>query len=317
MTAGKKVIAVSGATGAQGGGLVRAILADAPQRFAVRAITRKPDGPAAEALARSGAEVAPGDLDDPLSLKRALSGAHGLFAVTNYWEHLSPEREITQASNIAHAAKTAGVEHVIWSTLEDTREKVPLSDSRMPTLAGRYKVPHFDGKGEADARFAELPVTRLRTSFFWDNLIHLGAGPRRGDDGTLFFLLPMNDRKMPGIAASDIGACAYRLFLRGEAAIGATVGIAGEHLTGAQMAGHLGAVLGEPVRHASMPFAEYAALGFPGADDLANMYQYMYEFNEAFCAARPVDATRDLHPGVSTFRQWLEQNVRHLLPALQ
>jgi uncharacterized protein YbjT (DUF2867 family) len=306
------IITVLGATGAQGGGLVRAILADPARRHAVRAVTRKPDSPAARALSALGAEVVAADLDDSASLERAFAGAHGVFAVTNFWEHLSPERELAQAGNIAQAAGAAGVAHVIWSTLEDTRLKVPLSDPRMPTLMGRYKVPHFDAKGEADALFAALPTTLLRTSFYWDNLIHFGMGPQRGDDGGLVFVLPMGQRKLPGIAAADIGVCAYALFCRGEQFIGRTVGIAGEHLTGAEMAAALSRALGEPVRHVAMPFAEYAALGFPGADDLANMFHFNHDFSDEFCASRPVEATRVLHPGLMNFAQWLERNVQHL-----
>jgi uncharacterized protein YbjT (DUF2867 family) len=310
--ASKNLIAVIGATGAQGGGLARSILADPEHRFTLRAITRKPDGEAGRALAAQGAEVVAADLDDAASLTRAFTGAHGVFAVTNFWEHFSPERELAQAGNIARAAKAAGPAHVIWSTLEDTRLKVPLSDSRMPTLMGRYKVPHFDAKGEADALFSGLPTTLLRTSFYWENLIHFGMGPRRDADGGLIFVLPMGDRKLPGIGVADIGACAYALFRRGKPVIRQTVGIAGEHLTGAEMAAALSRALGEPVRHVSMSFADYAALGFPGADDLANMFHYNHDFSAEFCASRPIDRTRELHPGLQSFSQWLKGKVQQL-----
>ena len=93
------LIAVTGATGAQGGGLVRAALADPQRRFAVRALTRRPLSDGALALAGAGAEVVAADLDDPASLDRAFEGAHGVFAVTNFWEHFSPEREVQQATN--------------------------------------------------------------------------------------------------------------------------------------------------------------------------------------------------------------------------
>jgi uncharacterized protein YbjT (DUF2867 family) len=308
----RRLIAVLGATGAQGGGLARVILADGNSGFAVRAITRRPDGPAAQALLAAGAEVAFGDLDDPGSLVAALSGAHGLYAVTNFWEHFSPERELAQVGHIARAASDAGVAHVIWSTLDDTRIRVPLSDPRMPTLMGRYKVPHFDAKGEANALFEGVPTTFLLTSFYWDNLIHFGMGPRRDADGSLIFVLPMGNRKLPGIAAADIGACALGLFRRGGAVVGHTIGIAGEHLTGAEMAEALSRALGEPVRHVSPPFADYAGFGFPGAADLANMFQYKHDFNTEYCASRPVERSRELHPGLLSFRQWLERNVQRL-----
>jgi uncharacterized protein YbjT (DUF2867 family) len=225
----KKIIAVTGATGAQGGGLVRAILNDPSGGFAVRAITRDPKSDKARALAALGAEVVAGDVDDEASLKRAFTGAHGAYCVTFFWAHFSPEKEIAEAAAMARAAKAAGVAHVVWSTLEDTRKRVPLSDNRMPTLNGKYKVPHFDGKGEADAEFARagVPTTFLLTSFYWDNLIHFGMGPRKGADGKLVFALPMGDKKLPGIAAEDIGRCAYGIFKRGSELIGRTVGIAG------------------------------------------------------------------------------------------
>src|SRR5512145_2065640 len=126
--ADKRIIAIVGATGAQGGSLARAILADKSGQFAVRAITRNPDGDKAKALKKAGAEVVRADLDDEGSLKKAFTGAYGAFCITNFWEHFSPEKEIAQAGNMARAAKAAGVQHVIWSTLEDTRKKIPLSD---------------------------------------------------------------------------------------------------------------------------------------------------------------------------------------------
>lgn len=313
----KPIIAVIGSTGAQGGGLVRAILSDPDRKFAVRAITRKINSAAARELATLGAEVAFGDLDDRASLERAFAGAHGLFAVTNFWEHFSPEREYAQAENIAHAAGHADVSHVVWSTLEDTREQVPLYDTRMPTLMQRYKVPHLDAKGEADILFRPLPTTFLRTSFYWDNLIHFGMGPRRGEDGVLNFLLPMGDYKLSGIASSDIGACAFGIFNGGSGFIGQTIGIAGDHLTGSAMSEELSVVLGERVRHVTMPHAVYAQLGFPGAEDLANMFQYYCEFNEAFRAQRPLALSRKLHPGLLSFRQWLAVHRDQLRASVQ
>jgi uncharacterized protein YbjT (DUF2867 family) len=308
----RPVIAVIGATGAQGGGLAQAILNDPANRFALRALTRKADGAAARALAAAGAEVAAADLDDESTLVHAFAGAHAVFAVTNFWEHFSPGREVEQAGNAARAAKRAAVKHVIWSTLEDTRQFVPLPDARLPTLGGKYKVPHYDGKGEADALFAGLPVTYLRTSFYWDNLIHFGMGPRRDANGRLLFVLPMGDAKLPGIAAADIGPAALALFAQGRGAIGKTVGIAGEHLSGGGIAAELSRALGESVTHHDMSPAEYAKLGFPGADDLANMFEFKRLFEAEYRASRPVEETRKLYPGLQNFRTWLERNVQRL-----
>jgi len=303
----KKIIAVIGATGAQGGGLVRAILADRRGDFSARAITRNPDSEKAQALRAAGAEVVAADADDPGTLRTAFAGAHGVFCLTNYWEHFSPERELTQARNQAQAVKEAGVEHAIWSTLEDTRKWVPLSDSRMPTLMGKYKVPHFDAKGEADNFFREAgaPTTFLLTSFYWDNLIYFGAGPQRGPDGVLAITFPLDDKPLPSIAVEDIGKCAYGVFKRGPEFINQTVGIAGEHLTGQQMAQALSRALGQEVRYNNVPPEVYRSFGFPGADDLGNMFQFKRDFNEYFRGARSLEFSRSLNPELQTFDEWL------------
>jgi uncharacterized protein YbjT (DUF2867 family) len=303
----KKIIAVVGATGAQGGGLARAILADQRSDFAVRAITRDPGSAAAQALAALGAEVVAADLDDPASLGPAFAGAYGAYLVTFFWAHFSPEKEQAEARAMAEAAKDAGLRHVIWSTLEDTRRWVPLSDDRMPTLMGKYKVPHFDAKGASDGYFTELgvPTTFLLTSFYWDNLIYFGMGPKRGADGKLTFTLPMADRKLPGIAAEDIGKCAYGIIRRGRDLVGKTVGIASEHLTGAEMAAALGAAFGEEVAHNAVTPAQFRGFGFPGAEDLGNMYQFNQDFEQEFCAARDPAVARALNPALLSFKQWL------------
>jgi len=305
----KKTIAVVGATGAQGGGLVRAILADPAGGFAARALTRDPNSGKAKALAAAGAEVVAANLDDAASLRKAFDGAYGAFCITNFWEHYSPEKEQEQAQRMAQAAKDAGVLHVIWSTLEDTRRFVPLEDARMPTLQGKYKVPHFDAKGEANHFFSDLgvPTTFLNTSFYWDNLIHFGMGPKKGPDGKLAFVLPMGDKKLPGIAAEDIGRCAYGVFKRKDL-IGKTVGIAGEYLSGAQMAAALSQALGQPVVHSAVPPEVYRGFGFPGADDLGNMFQFKADFEQQYRAARDLGFSRSLNPQLQTFAQWLSAN---------
>jgi uncharacterized protein YbjT (DUF2867 family) len=306
----KKIIAVLGATGAQGGGLVRAILSDAEGRFAVRAITRDPGSEKARALAALGAEVVAADIDDEASLAAALDGVYGAYFVTFFWAHFSPAKEKAEVRSMAKAAKSAGLKHVIWSTLEDTRQWVPLADARMPTLMGEYKVPHFDAKGESNKVFIELgvPTTFLYTSFYWDNLIHFGMGPKKGPDGKLAFTLPMADKKLPGIAAEDIGKCAYGIFKREPEFIGKSVGIAGEHLTGKQMADALSVALGQEVRYNAVTPEMYRHFGFPGAEDLGNMFQFKRDFEQEFCGVRSIELSRRLNPALQTFETWLSRN---------
>ena len=309
-----QIIAVVGSTGAQGGGLARAILADPDGGFAVRALTRNPESEAARALAAAGAEVVKADLDEPVSVERAFTGAYGAFCVTNFWEHFSPEKEIAQARAMADAAKAAGVRHAIWSTFEDTRDYVPLDDDRMPTLQGRYKVPHFDGKAEADRFFTELgvPTTFLLTSAYFENLISFGWGPQKTPDGSLAVVFPMGDAKLPMIGAGDIGKCAYGIFQRGDAYIGKTVGVAGDQLTGAELADALTQALGKPIAYHAVPADVYRGFGFPGADDVGNMFQFKRDFTEAYVGHRSLEESRQLAPGIQTFRAWLAENAARI-----
>jgi len=301
----KKPITVVGATGAQGGATVRALLRD--EAFAVRAVTRDPGSDAARALAEAGAQVVQADIDDEASLVAALDGAYGAFFVTFFWAHFSPEVEQAQAERMARAAKTAGLQHAIWSTLEDTRRFIPLEDDRMPTLMGEYKVPHFDAKGSANHFFTDagVPTTFLQTAFYWDNMIGFGSGPQRGEDGSLVLVFPMGDAPLSGIAAEDIGKVAAGIFAAGDTHIGQTVSIAGEHLTGEQMADQLSDALGEPVTYVAVEPDVYRAMGFPGAEDLGNMFQFYRDFNDYFVGERDLDRVRELNPELMTFRDWL------------
>lgn len=303
-----RIIAVIGATGAQGGSLAHAILADPSREFSCRAITRKPESDAARALVAKGAEVVTADLDDVESLTAAFTGAHGAFCVTNFWEHFSAAKEKQQAKNLADAARAAGVKHVVWSTLEDMREYLGDDNWLMPKLQGDYAVPHFDAKAEADAYFADLPTTYLRTSFYWDNLYAFGLGPKKGDDGQYSWTFPMNDKKLGGIAAEDIGKTVYGIFKAGARFVGQTIGIASEFLTIAEMGEKLSAGLGiGPIHYNNPTTDEYRAYGFPGADEMGNMLQIYRDFDVEFAAKRDPALARELNPEMMTYVQFVEK----------
>jgi len=256
-----------------------------------------------------------GDADDPACLVEAFRGAHGAYCVTNYWEHMDPEREGRQAAAMARATKQAGVQHVVWSTLEDTRKTVPLSDPRLPTIKGEYKVPHFDKKGEMDAVFAREagPTAYLLPAYYWENLIHFGHGPRKGEDGQLVFALPLGGARLPGIGTEDIGRCAHGVFRRGPGAtVGRRFGIAGETLSGPEMAQKLGRAIGQPVGFYDVPFDAYRKLGFPGADDLGNMFEFQAILGDAFYAARDPKLSRELDPRLADFDTWLAANAARI-----
>jgi uncharacterized protein YbjT (DUF2867 family) len=305
----KKIIVVFGATGAQGGGLANAILNDKDSDFSVRAVTRNPDSDKAKELASKGAEVVAANIDDMQSMKQALENAYGAYFVTFFWDHFSPEKEMAEARNMAEAAKEAGLKHVIWSTLEDTRKWVPLDDNRMPTLMGKYKVPHFDAKGEADQYFINLkvPTTFMMASFYWDNFIYFGSGPKKGPDGKLYLTFPLDDKKMAGIASEDIGKCAYGIFKRGEELISKTVGVAGEHLTGQEMAAALSKAVGQEVLYNNVTPETFRGFGFPGAEDLGNMLQFYRDFEEVCNSTRNVELSKQLNPELKSFDMWLSE----------
>ncbi len=296
-----KIIAVVGATGAQGGGLVRTIVNDASGGFTARAITRNVNAYKAKDLAGLGAEVIAADVDNLESLKKAFQGAYGAFF---------PREGNRPSHRHGHGSegRWPSTRHLVH--VGRHRKWVPLSDNRMPTLMGKYKVLHMDAKGEANEVFTTLgvPTTFLLTSFYWENLIYFGMGPKKDQDGKLAITFPMGDKKLSGIAAEDIGKCALGVFKKGHEYIGKTVGIAGEHLTCAQMAAALTKALNQEVRYNDVPPEMYRSFGFPFADDLGNMFQYFRDFAPYFSGARNIDVTRALNPALQTFEQWLVQN---------
>ncbi len=316
---GQKIITVVGATGQQGGGLARAILDDPERSYACRALTRNPTSDAARALADRGAEIVRADLDDEDSLTSAFQGAHGAYCMTNFFEHFSPEKELQQAANLARAAKAAGIGHAIWSTTEGSRDWVRLHD-RVPVLSGGYRVPHWDGKAQANQFFTDsgVPTTFLLLSMFWENFLTPGTPqfPQRGSDGVLAITLPAGEAKLPGLAAEDIGRCAYAVFRAGDEFVGRTVGLAAEHLTGAELAAGLSEALGETVRYNDVPLAALRAVPVPGADAIANMFQIITEANKDYCAHYDVALARALQPRLQTFTEWIAgSEARFRMPA--
>ena len=306
----QRIIAVVGATGAQGGGLARAILAEPDGEFALRALTRDPGSPKAKELSHAGAEVVAADLDDEASLRVAFEGAHGVYVVTDYWADMAAEHEIAQAATAARAAQATGTRHLIWSTLEDTRAYLPLNDPGIPVFDGKYTVPHFDAKSEADRFFADagVPTTYLRPSMYWEAFANFGLGPHRAGDGALVLSLPMGDRRLAGIAAEDIGRTALGILKRGEEFIGRTVGIAGEHLTGEEFAAVFSDAYGEPVAYRPLTFDEFRAQKIPMAAEVGNMFEYYYLAEAEFTGSRDLALVRALNPQLQTFRAWLRHH---------
>lgn len=316
--ADKKIIAVVGATGAQGGGLIRAILADRQGPFTARAMTRNVDSDPARALASQGAEVIEADLDDETSVRKAFDGAYGAYVVTNFWAQRTPEQEhartraqmeLDQAATAARAAKNTELRHVVWSTLEDTRPHFQRLGIEVPDALGNYKVPHFDAKAEANASFTALgaPTTFLQTTMYYEAFLQ-GQGPHPNDNGELVLSLPMADNKLALIAGEDIGKTALGVFRRGGQFIGKTVSIAGTIATGEELAAMFTAALGEKVIYRPLTTDQMRASGQPGALEVANMFQFYSDASEYFTAVRNLDLVRGLNPELQTLDSWLLQH---------
>ena len=314
----KKIIAVVGATGAQGGGLVRAIMADPDGPFTARALTRNAASDPARALASQGAEVIEADLDDETSLRRAFDGAYGAYVVTNFWVQRTPEQEqartraemeLDQAAAAARAAKDSGLRHVVWSTLEDTRPHFQRLGIEVPDALGNYKVPHFDAKAEANASFTALgvPTTFLQTTMYYEALLQ-GFGPHRDANGELILTLPMADKTWALIAGEDIGKTALGVFRRGEDFIRKTVSIAGTHATGEELAAKFIATLGEKVDYRPMTTDQMRASGQPGVLEVANMFQFYADASDYFTGVRNLDLVHELNPELQTLDTWLIQH---------
>jgi uncharacterized protein YbjT (DUF2867 family) len=310
----KKIITVFGATGAQGGGLVKAILADTNSAYSVRAVTRDVNSYKAKELAASGAELVAADIDDVGSIKKALTGAYGVYFVTFFWVHLSPEKEYQEVVNFIVAAKESNLQHIIGSTMEDSRDWLPLEDNRMPTLQGKYKVPSFDGKGSADKLFAEagLPITCMRVCFYYENFISLRIGPKKFEDGKYYMTIPMGNKKLPCIAVEDIGKCAYGIFKKGDSLIGKTVGIAGEKKTVPELTAEISKATGIDISFNDVTPDVFRSYGFPGADEVGNMFQFKADFNDVYCGHRSIDFANEVNSELQGFDKWLSMNASRI-----
>jgi uncharacterized protein YbjT (DUF2867 family) len=291
----RKLILVTGATGAQGGGVARHLLHGG--RFAVRALTREPGSEKAERLRLAGAEVVKGDLGDAQSLRAATRGVYGVFGVTNFWEHFGGERE--QGRNLVDAVAEAGVGHFVFSTLPPA----------LKISGGELEVPHFDIKAELEeyARLRVPGATSVHVAFYYENFLGFFL-PRKGEDGVYSFGFPQGDTPLAAVSVEDVGGVVAALFERPDEFKGRTVGVVGDDLPPGDYAAAMTRLLGRTVKYEHVPREIFAGFGFLGAEDLANMF----DFNRRFIPGRRADlkGSRSLYPGVKTFEAWLGENKR-------
>jgi len=239
MQIGKDLIVITGATGQQGGATARELLAAGHR---VRAMTRKPDGDAARALAKLGAEVVRGDLDDPASLHKAFTGAWGLFAVQNTWE-AGVDQEEVQGMRVVEVAKTTGVEHFVYASVGSAHRNTG--------------IPHFENKWrvEGKLRAAGFPsYAVVRAVFFMENLASPWFKPYIDQGSLAFGIKPTTKLQM--IAVADIGKYGKLAFERHAALNGRAIDIAGDALTPPETATLIGQAAGRPVAHFQVPIEE-------------------------------------------------------------
>lgn len=249
-----------------------------------------------------------------------MKGAYGAFFVTNPFGPTScptPDVETKQAKTFAEAAKAVGLKHAIWSTTEDPRVEVPLSSNMLPSLTRPisggsqkdFKIPHFECKADGDVSFIEngVPTTFLMPGFYYENFFTYF--PLKREDGKLSFTIPLGESKLAWISAEDIGNVCYTIFKQPEVTLGQRIGISSEHLTMSETAAKLSAALGEVVIHNKFVTAEiFRTFGFPGCEELANMFQYERDFSREYCQRRNVEETRKLYPLLRNLDAWLRDN---------
>ncbi|NXJ72927.1 NMRL1 protein, partial [Rostratula benghalensis] len=290
---GARALTRSAPTGAQGGSVARALLEDGT--FKVRAVTRNPMKEEAEELKRRGAEVVKADQDDEPSLELALAGAYGAFVVTNFWEHGSKEKEITQGRRVADLSKSLGLRHVVYSGLENVKR----------LTGGQLEVPHFDGKGEVEEYFqaAVVPITSVRLAFYFENFLSVFK-PQKDPEGDAYVLaLPMGDTPMDGMAVEDMGPVVVSLLKSPEQYVGQVIGLSTGKLTEAEYAAVLSQQTGKIMKASKMSPEEYEKQGSPGAKEMAAMFRFY-----AMKPDRNVDLTMKLNPKARTFPQWVADN---------
>jgi len=299
-------IAVLGATGQQGGAVVRALVAKGVH---VVAITRSTSSEKAKELANlKNVEVRCGDLNDQKSLEAAFSGCDGAFVIANFWEGMDPTKEMKQYEACAQALKNVGgMKHIVMSSLEDTANHPKMADAKVlhQDPSGGMKVPHFDSKNRSHNYFDGLPVTFLYTSCYIENFTSFFSLNKQADE-SYEFTLPLGQGPIAWTILEDVGKMTAGIFER-PSMIGQTVGSASLHCSAAQLAGYMSTATGLKITYNCVPWTTFAAFGFPGAEELAQMFKFFTDNQDEFLAVRDLQRCRDLGgplaDPVETFRR--------------
>ncbi|XP_062513028.1 nmrA-like family domain-containing protein 1 [Corticium candelabrum] len=289
------LITVFGATGEQGGSVARSLLQKGGWR--VRGVTRNPDSDKAKALKALGIEVVKASLDDKASVKEAVRGSHGVFLVTNFWELLDAARETKQGKDAADACVEEGVKHLIYSGLSPAKKLSGLS------------VPHLDAKAEVEDYLPTIgiPYTSVRYPFYYENLAGGFGLTQKQEDGSFLIVIPMETHPLYAMSVADGGPAVAEIFKNRDEYIGKLVGLAADY----KPVGHYAAMI---TKHTTKTFKhadkltseEFAAFGFPAADEIANMFRYFQ--TDHFHRLKDVALTKKLNPCVQSFEDWVKAN---------
>jgi uncharacterized protein YbjT (DUF2867 family) len=277
----ERLIVVAGATGKQGGAVARSLLEGG---FRVRVLTRNPLKPEAQGLVDHGAEVVQGDMEDRSSMERALEGAYGVFSVQNYWE-TGYDREVQQGKTVADAAKAAGVEHFVYSSVGSTYRQTG--------------IPHFESKWEIEEHVRQigLPYTIFRPVFFmqnweWTREMVLG--------GTLSQPLD-RDKPFQQVAVEDVGTFTAIAFENPDRWIGREVDLAGDEQTMPEIAETFGRVIGREVSYYQVPWDQFK-------EQMGEEFTVQYRwFNDVGYEA-DIDSLRQEYPELTTFERYLRSH---------
>ena len=299
----KQVIAVVGGTGAQGGGVVDALLATG--NFTVRVASRNPDSDSAKALARRGATVVKADLLDAASLRPFFEGAYGAFLVTNFWDPAQMQNETDVGATAVKAARAAGVQHFVWSTLPNSEE---LS-------GGALKVVHFTGKARVDAVVAAAGFARhtfVEAPMYFQNFLAMMA-PQPLPNGGRGWAVPMDPaaRVMHAGDVTEVGRAVAAAFAAGDKLPdGSHVAVCGGLYSWNDFVGTLNAQ-GHHLQVFQVPAEAYDTF-YPGAHEIREMFQY-FERHTYFGPEREkhIAAAQALVPaGFTGFADWAKANMK-------
>jgi len=289
----KPIILVTGATGAQGGSVVRALLAE--DKFTVRILTRNPHSEKALALRHSGAQVVQGDFDDSYSLLRAMKDCYGVYGVTNFWEHYA--KEFSQGENLIHAVQKSGIKHFVMHSMPNYYR----------ISSGNYAVPQYDLKAELQgyAEWLDVPATFVHLSFYYENFLN-SFQLQKDDNGGYYFGFPQGNTPLAAVSVEDVGGIVKAIFDNPGKYIGRTVTAVGANDNCNDYADVMTEILGKKISYKYVTRDEYASYGFAGAEEIASLF----EVQRLYIPNKRADLMESyqINPGMQTFESWLIQN---------